>query len=73
MSDRNGVVVTSVSPGSPASEAGIRSGDVILEVNRSTVSDVDGLREKLARADDSALLLIRRGEATIFVPVKRAG
>ena len=73
MSDRNGVVVTSVSPGSPASEAGIQSGDVILEVNRSTVNDVDGLRDQLARADDSALLLIRRGEATIFVPVKREG
>ncbi len=67
------MVVTSVSPGSPASEAGIRSGDVILEVNRSTVNDVEALRDELASTEHSALLLIRRGDATIFVPVKRKG
>ncbi len=73
LDDGNGVVVTSVSPGSAASEAGIRSGDVILEVNRSTVNDVEALRDELASAEHSALLLIRRGDATIFVPVKRKG
>ncbi len=73
LDDENGVVVTSVSPGSPASEAGIRSGDVILEVNRSTVNNVEALRDELASAEQSALLLIRRGDATIFVPVKRKG
>ena len=73
LDNENGVVVTSVSPGSPASEAGIRSGDVILEVNRSTVNDVEALRDELASTKRSALLLIRRGDATIFVPVKRKG
>ena len=68
-----GVVVTSVSPGSPAEDSGVRRGDVILEVNRSEVNDVQDLREQLADADTGALLLIRRGDATIFVPVKRKG
>jgi serine protease Do len=68
-----GVVVTAVSPGSPAEAAGVQRGDVILEVNRSNVNGVQDLREQLADADASALLLIRRGDATIFVPVKRKG
>jgi hypothetical protein len=42
-------------------------------VNRSEVNDVQDLREQLADADTGALLLIRRGDATIFVPVKRKG
>ncbi len=68
-----GVVVTGVEPGSPAAEAGLRSGDVILEVDRGAVDDVAGMRKKLANADKSVLLLIRRGDATIFVPMKRTG
>jgi serine protease Do len=71
--EEDGVVVTAVSPGSPAEEAGVRRGDVILEVNRTEIEDVDGLRKQLAGADRSALLLIRRGDATIFVPMKRQG
>ena len=34
-----GVVVTQVEPGGPAGEAGLRRGDVILEVNRKPVKD----------------------------------
>ncbi len=67
------MVVTSVEPGSPAQEAGMRRGDVMLEADRSAVKDVDDLREALAEAESSALLLVRRGEATILVPIKRSG
>jgi serine protease Do len=69
----HGVVVTSVESGSPAHEAGLRRGDVILEIDRSAVKDVDDLRDALAEAESSALLLVRRGEATIFIPIKRKG
>jgi serine protease Do len=69
--DGQGVVITSIEPGSPADEAELRSGDVILEVDRSEVSSVSDLRARLDAADDGTLLLVRRGDATIFVPVKR--
>jgi len=66
-----GVVVTSIEPGSAADEARLRRGDVILEVDRSEIDSIDELRSRLDAADKSALLLIRRGDATIFVPIKR--
>jgi serine protease Do len=66
-----GVLITSVKPGSPAADAQLRRGDVILEVDRSEVGDVEDLRIQLGAADDGALLLIRRGESTVFVPIKR--
>ena len=39
-----GVVVTSVQPGSVAAEAGIRRGDIILEINRSTVRNTNDFK-----------------------------
>jgi S1-C subfamily serine protease len=44
---------------------------VILEVDRAEVNNVGDLRAQLEAADNSALLLVRRGDATIFVPIKR--
>jgi hypothetical protein len=44
---------------------------VILEVDRSEIKDTDDLRAQLDLSDDGALFLIRRGDATIFVPIKR--
>ena len=59
--------------GSPAAEAGLRRGDVILEVDRKSVESVDQLTDRLARADERVLVLISRGESNLFVPLKREG
>jgi len=67
-----GVLITAVTPGSPADDAQLRRGDVILEVDRSAVASVRDLRARLDAADEGVLFLIRRGEATIFVPLKRS-
>jgi serine protease Do len=71
MDTADGVLITSVAPGSPADDANLRRGDVILEVDRSEIETVDDLRAQLDAADDGALFLIRRGDSTIFVPIKR--
>jgi serine protease Do len=68
-----GVLVTAVEPGSAAEAAGLRRGDLILEVDRADVKTAGELQERLAKAGDRALLLVRRGDATIFVPLKRVG
>ncbi len=71
LEEETGVVITAVERGSPAADANLRRGDVILEVEREPVDSASDLSEKLA-GGDSALLLIRRGESTIFVAMKRA-
>ena len=43
-----GVLVTEVVAGSPADRAGLRRGDVLLEINRRPVTDVSGLWRALA-------------------------
>ncbi len=66
-----GVVVTSVQPGSPAAEAGIRRGDVILEVNRRPVESVSSFVQAAAKATgDTALLLVGRDGRTFFVQLR---
>ncbi|HBH30109.1 MAG: Do family serine endopeptidase [Desulfofustis sp. PB-SRB1] len=68
-----GVVVVGVEPGSPAEEAGIRPGDVIIEVNRQSVDSIGAVKDQIATADDKErlLLLIERQGGKIYVPLAR--
>src|SRR5438874_2209463 len=67
-----GVVVTQVDAGGPAADAGLRRGDVILEVNRTPVKDIEAYRKALKSSGKgkSVLFLVRRGDNTIFLAVK---
>src|SRR5437016_2430651 len=67
-----GVVVTQVEPGGPAADAGLRRGDVILEVNRQAVKDADAYKKALKAGGKgkSVLFLVRRGDNTIFLALK---
>jgi serine protease Do len=67
----DGVVVSSVDPTGPAREAGIRRGDVIVEIDQKEVKDSKALHDRLSKADDRVLLLIRRGDSQLYVPLAR--
>jgi len=66
-----GVVVTGVEPGSPAANAGIQTGDVIREVNRKPVKDVEDFVQKIEKAkdQDNILLFLQRGQNNLFAAV----
>ena len=61
--DAQGVVVTDVASGSKAGEAGIRQGDVVIEINRKPIESLEDYREQLRRIDDgdTVQMLLRRG------------
>jgi serine protease Do len=68
-----GVVITSVEPGSAADEAGLQKGDVIVEVDRKPVRDVGDFRKALAnvKKDQRILFLVRREGNSLFLALKR--
>jgi serine protease Do len=73
LGEREGAAVTQVYPGGPAEGAGMRPGDVIVEVDRAPVAGGLDAEEKLRKADQSALLLVRREGASLYLALKRRG
>ncbi len=73
--DDKGVVITGVEPDSPGEEAGLRPGDLLLEVNRTKVGTVSQVRKALekTRADEPTVLLVRRNGGTRYFVVKSEG
>jgi serine protease Do len=71
LKSETGVVVTRVESGSPAADAGIQTGDIIREVNRTPVKSVEDLVQKLEQAKDqnNILLLVQRGQNNMFAAV----
>jgi serine protease Do/serine protease DegQ len=61
-----GVLVSSVDPGSPAWSAGLRPGDVIVSVNRKPVKSLDEMRD-IASDNKELLLNVRRGNGALFL------
>jgi serine protease Do len=68
-----GVVVSGVRPGSPAEEASIQRGDIILEANRQPVESVDDMIGKITKSPDGdrLLLLLQRGQNTLYLVLKK--
>ena len=70
-----GVVVTDVESGSAADRAGIRAGDVILEIDRKRIGGLKDFRRivgELTRGS-GILFLIRREDTTIFLALRLPG
>jgi serine protease Do len=64
-----GAIVSDVAPDSPAGEAGVKRGDVIVEVDDQPIEDARALQLRVARSspgDEVDLAVIRDGERRSF-------
>jgi Do/DeqQ family serine protease len=69
--DAPGLVVREVDPEGRAADAGLQSGDIIREVNRQSIQSVEDLRAAVKRSQDRpALILVQRGDRSMFVTVR---
>ncbi|MCR4392269.1 MAG: Do family serine endopeptidase [Candidatus Acetothermia bacterium] len=66
-----GVIVTAVAPGSPGHVAGVRAGDVIVEVDRRPVKSVEDWNRIVADLPESGVLLtVQREGRTLFLLIQ---
>ena len=64
--------MTGVASGSPADDAGLRPGDVILQVDRHEVTTAQTAARAIQSAEPPILLLVKRGDSTVFVTLGSA-
>ena len=67
ISGDQGVVVTSVQPGSEASTADLQQGDLIVQANQQPVNSVDDLNNAIGKNNQILLLLIKRKGMSLYV------
>lgn len=72
LSRSSGLVVTGVQPGSPAAEAGIRRGDILVELEGEPIEGYEEFNKRLKEfsAGDTLLFLIDRKGSTLFITLK---
>ncbi len=73
--DSQGVIITDVASGSLAEEAGLRAGDIVLEINKKQIRNLDDYRKAVdsLKQGQTALLLVKRGKNTIYSALKVEG
>ncbi|HAR41244.1 MAG TPA: hypothetical protein DCS07_01205, partial [Bdellovibrionales bacterium] len=70
---RSGVIVVGVNPGTPAFDAGLFAGDIILKVNKTQIHDTKDFSKavKDLKPDAVTVLYVQRGpEEKLFVPLR---
>jgi serine protease Do len=64
--------VVQVEDDSPAAVAGMKPGDVIMEIDQSPVKNLEDFNRKIERykKGDTILFLVKRRGATVFLTLK---
>jgi serine protease Do len=67
----NGVVIDNISPRSPAAAAGLRPGDVIMEIDKKRIERPKDLEEAYQPAADRVLLRVFHQGTTVYLLLQR--
>ncbi len=72
LENTDGVIISGVEASGPAAEAGLRRGDVVREINRLPITDLDDYETITAklRTDTTVLLLVERRGSNLYVALK---
>lgn len=72
LKDRRGIIVTDIQPGSPAENADLRAGDIIVEINKKPVRNVAEFKELMKKASlkDGIVVLVKRENVTFYGVMK---
>ena len=72
LTEMSGLVVVDVEGNSPASEAGIRPGDFIVEIDQVPVRDLDRFNKIISgyRDGDTVLFLVKRRGTTLYLTLR---
>ena len=72
LDSQDGVLVSDVTAGQSAAEAGIKRGDIITEIDRKPVRNMSEYKSSLGaiRKGRTVLFLIKRGGTTIYIAVR---
>jgi Do/DeqQ family serine protease len=69
-SGERGVTVTEVIPGTRAWQSGLRAGDVVTQVNRVVIADVDDLAKVINAVRGQIVLRVRRQDVEAFMMMR---
>ena len=72
LKEKTGIVVVDVEANSPAQDAGIQPGDLILEIDQEPVKTLKAFNEKISKykKGDVILLLVKRRGSTLYLTLK---
>ncbi|MEA3471274.1 MAG: Do family serine endopeptidase, partial [Thermodesulfobacteriota bacterium] len=73
LSGTTGVIVTEVKAGGPAEKAGIQGNDIVLQVNKTRIEDLEIYVDIMSKvsSNKSVLVLIKRGRSQFYVVVRQ--
>jgi len=75
LAETSGLIIVDIENNSPAAEADLRSGDILLEVDRTPVKSIAAFGRKIRqyKKGDTILFLINRDGSTLFLTLKISG
>ena len=73
LSETGGVVITQVREESPADDAGLKTQDIILQINKVKISSLKDYRMEISKSgqEETLLILIKRGDTSFFVTLRK--
>jgi serine protease Do len=67
-----GVIISEVADGSPAEDAGLKPGDIILEIDKKGITDLKQYAQAVSNAKPGStiLILVKRADTTVYAALR---